>query len=254
VQTRAANVPGHQRVRSVVKATQLLLAIAESRDGLTAGHAAAAIGSPLPTAYHLLNTLLAEGMLTRDSARRYRLGPKIATLAVAYAKGGPAEHLLVAVRQLAEMTGETAHLAAWRDGQVVALATIEGSNAVRVGRIHTELRGYEHARASGKLMLAHLNADELETYLATHTLESLTPRTIVDEQQLRAELEVIRERGYAYDEAEFIDGVGCIAAPIMNGAACVSCLGMSVPFERFVANRDRLTAAIVDAANGASHT
>ncbi|MEV4359530.1 GntR family transcriptional regulator [Nonomuraea sp. NPDC049625] len=36
----------------------------------------------------------AEGFLTRDSAHRYRLGPKIATLAVAYGPSGPPEHLL----------------------------------------------------------------------------------------------------------------------------------------------------------------
>lgn len=245
-------VPRHQTVRSVVKATQLLLCVAESNDGVTAAQAAAAIEIPLATAYHLLNTLLAEGMLSRDSARRYRLGPKIATLSLAYAKNGPSEQLLRAVRQLAELTEETAYLSGWRDGQVVALATIEGSSAVRVGRVHAELRGCEHARASGKLMLAHLDADALEAYLATHQLESLTPYTIVDEQRLRTELDTIRHRGHAYDEDEFIEGVGCVSAPILEGETCVACLTISAPAERFRANRKQLTNAATSAAQAAS--
>ncbi len=246
-----ASVPGHQTVRSVVKATQLLLRIAE-RDGLTAAQAAVEVGIPLPTAYHLLNTLLAEGMLSRDSTRHYRVGPKVATLAMAYTRNGPSEALLRVMRELSERTGETANLAGWRDGEVVAFATIEGTSAVRVGRIHIELRGSENARASGKLLLAHLDPDSLDAYIATHKLERRTPRTIVSERQLRKELEVIRQRGYAYDESEFLEGVGCVAAPIVQGGNCVSCVTISAPLERFQSNRDRLASAVVDAATSAS--
>jgi IclR family transcriptional regulator, acetate operon repressor len=246
------DVPRHQTVRSVVKATLLLCCVADS-EKLTAAQAAAALDLPLQTVYNLLNTLLAEGMLSRDSARRYRLGPRIATLAIAYGKIGPSEQLLQAVRELAETSGETTYLSAWRNGQVVALATVEGSSAVRVGRIHTELRGAEHARASGKLMLAHLEADALDAYLAGHRLERRTPRTIVDEKKLRAQLKTIRERGYAYDEGEFTDGVGCVAAPILDKTTFVACIGLSAPLERFQANREQLTHTIVSAAEQASH-
>ena len=250
---RNGEVPRHQTVRSVVKATQLLCCIAES-GGLTAAQAAAALELPLQTVYNLLNTLLAEGMLSRDSARRYGLGPKVATLAIAYGKVGPSEQLLRAVRELAETIGETTYLSAWRNGDVVALAAVEGSNAVRVGRIHTELRGNEHARASGKLLLAHLEQDALDAYLAGHKLKRLTQLTIVDEKKLRTELEGIRERGFSYDEGEFTDGIGCVAAPILDNTTCVACIGLSAPIERFRENRDRLTDAIVSAAERASHS
>ena len=246
------DVPQHQTVRSVVKATQLLLCIADG-EGLTAQQAASAVGIPLGTAYHLLNTLLAEGMLSRDGARRYLLGPKVAALSIAYAQQGPSERLLDAVRRLAESTGETAYVSAWRDGEVVAVAAIEGSSAVRVGRIHTELRGQEHARASGKVMLAHLEPNALDGYIATHRLEALTPETIADEPRLRAELAVVRERGFAFDDAEFTPGVGCVAAPILEGGICVGCLTISAPLDRFTRNRDALTSAVLAAAAGVSH-
>ncbi|MFC7584521.1 IclR family transcriptional regulator [Nonomuraea antimicrobica] len=231
----------------MVKATHLLLRIADS-SGMTAADAAREVGIPLTTAYHLLNTLLAEGMLTRDSARRYGLGPKIASLSVAYARSGPSEQLLNAVRNLAEATGETAYLSGWRNGQVVALAIIEGSSAVRVGRIHAELRGFEHARASGKLMLAHLDDSALSSYLDTHELEALTPTTITDKDTLRAQLADIRRVGHSFDEAEFIEGVGCVAAPILEGDTCYGCLTISAPLDRFRKGRRVLTEAVEAAA------
>jgi DNA-binding IclR family transcriptional regulator len=246
-------VPHHQTVRSVVKATRLLLSIADS-DGLTAVQAARLAGLPLATAYHLLNTLLAEGMLSRDSARRYQLGPKIAALSIAFASRGPSEQLLLAVRALAEESGETAYVSAWREGQVVALAAIEGSNAVRVGRIHAELRGREYARASGKVLLAYLAPDALDGYIATHPLEPLTHRTLTDEQQLRFELAAVRVRGYAFDEAEFTSGVGCVSAPIFEGATCVASLTLSAPYERLCENREKLVSTVIGAARSASHS
>lgn len=240
----ATHVPRHQTVRSVVKATQLLLCVAEG-DGLSAAQAAAAVGIPLATAYHLLNTLLAEGMLSRDSFRRYQLGPKIATLSLAYSKSGPSERLLLALRQLGDEIGETVYLSGWRDGQVVALATIEGSSAVRVGRIHTELRGSEHARASGKVMLAHLTDDALEAYLASHELDALTPHTIIQEDKLREELRSIRQDGVAFDEGEFTEGVGCVAAAVYEAGVCTSCITISAPLDRFRSNLTTLQEALV---------
>jgi len=241
------DVPRHQTVKAVVKATSLLLRIADAPEGLSVADAAREVGIPLNTAYHLINTLLTEGFLSRDSSRRYRIGPRVATLAVAYSRIGPPDRLLAEVRELAATSGETAYLSSWRDGEVVALATIEGSNTVRVGGIHTELRGAEHARASGKLMLAYLNPVELESYLVDRILERLTPATVVDEQQLRSQLLTIRKVGYALEEAEFVDGVGCVSAPILEGSTCTGCITVSAPVERYKREQSRLIAATVAA-------
>ena len=248
----AGDVPRHQTVRAVVKAMQLLVRIAEAPEGLAVANAARELGIPPATAYHLVNTMASEGFLTRDSARRYRLGPKIAMLATAYERTGPAEELLAEVRRLAEETGETAYLSAWRDHQVVALATIEGSSAVRVGGIHTELRGMEHARASGKLMLAYLGETELDAFLAGHEFVQATPKTITDAEQLRKGLAEIRTNGFAIEESEFTEGVACVSAPIMYGETCSACITISAPLERFHLHRQELIDAVAHAATSHS--
>jgi IclR family transcriptional regulator, acetate operon repressor len=244
------DVPRHHRVLSVVKAMQLLVRIGEAPDGLPVVDAAREIGIPLTTAYHLVNTMLSEGFLSRDSSRRYMLGPKVATLVAAYERGGPSEYLLDEVKRLAENTGETAYLSTWRDNQVVALATIEGSNAVRVGgAIHTELRGFEHARAAGKAMLAFLPPQDLDSFLDGRELKAATANTVTNPLALRDQLEAVREQGYATELAEFTEGVGCVAAPILQGRTCIGCFTISAPIDRFNRDRDILVEAALKAAS-----
>jgi IclR family acetate operon transcriptional repressor len=58
---------------------------------------------PIATTYHLLNTLVSEGLLAKDSGRRYHLGPQIGVLADAFRRRlVPPEYLLVPLRELAQ--------------------------------------------------------------------------------------------------------------------------------------------------------
>jgi DNA-binding IclR family transcriptional regulator len=72
-----------------------------------------------------------------------------------------------------------------------------------------------HATASGKAYLAHLPKKDLKEILASD-LPALTEYTITDENQLIAELSIVREKGYAtnYEEQEL--GLVAVAAPILD--------------------------------------
>ena len=62
--------------------------VAAQPHGATAKEVALASRLTLPTTYHLLNTLVDEGLLARDRSRhRYGLGPAAGVLAQAYADG-----------------------------------------------------------------------------------------------------------------------------------------------------------------------
>src|ERR671916_409618 len=100
------------RIRSVARASQVLLWVARQRHGATAKEIAAAHGLALPTMYHLLNTLVDEGLLAKDLHRRYILGRSGAILAQAYLRGKAVpDGLLAALREVARRTGETSYLA-----------------------------------------------------------------------------------------------------------------------------------------------
>jgi DNA-binding IclR family transcriptional regulator len=238
------------KIRSVSRAAAILQHVASDPAGRRATDVAAALELPLPTAYHLLNTLTAEGFLSKLQDRRYQLGPKIGLLAEAFsAQMSAPERLLDCVRTLAEQTGETAYLSAWRGGQAVVLSVVEGSRAVRVSGIHLGSGGNAHARASGKAMLAFAASGALENYLRTHRLDACTPHTITGKQALRAEVERIRHQGYALDEEEFVEGVGCVGAPVADGTMAVT---VSAPIDQFRRRRRELVAAVMAAVAGAT--
>jgi IclR family acetate operon transcriptional repressor len=236
-------------IQSVSRAARLLLFVAEGMDGQTAKGCADALDLPLATTHHLLTTLVAERLLAKDAKRRYHLGTKVGALADAFERQMlPPEYLLEPLRHLANTTAETAHLCAWRHGEPVALASVEGSQAVRVSAVHTGLEGGANARASGKLLLALVSEATRETYLARHPLERFTARTIVDREELEQELAEIRERGYAIDDEEFTPGVACVAAPISIGEAVIGTYSVSVPLARFRERRQSMIEAVRSAA------
>jgi IclR family transcriptional regulator, acetate operon repressor len=247
--------PNPTRIRSVARASHILFYVAGEADGPTAKQTAGALDLPLPTTHHLLTTLVAEGLLAKDRKRQYYLGPRVGVLADRFQREvTPPEYLLSPLRALANSTGETAYLSAWRHGEVVVLALLEGRQAVRVGGLHTGLEGVAHARASGKLLLALATPERRAGYLDAHPPEELTPQTIVQRADLDAEFARIRKRRYALEEEEFTLGVGCIALPIALDGATIGAYTVSAPIERFRRNWKQFRRAAQSAADAAVHT
>ena len=87
-----------------------------------------------------------------------------------------------------------------------------------------------HATGSGKLALAYLPEKELENFLSQARLARFTSATLTSPEKLLAELERIRQQGYALDDEEHGEGVRCIAAPIRDASRrVVGCLDLVFP-------------------------
>lgn len=242
---------GGTRIQSVARASQLLLWIAQQPHGATAKEISASQALALPTAYHLVNTLVDQGLLAKDVHRRYVLGRSTAILAQAYLRGrSVSEALLAGLRDLAARTGETVYLADWGEHDIRVLASVEGNKMVRVAEVASGPYDHGHARANGKVLLAYAWPETREVYLRTHPPVRLTPSTICDPAALDAELEAIRARGYAVDEEEYAVGVSCLAAPLLRDGQIVAALGVSVPTDRFREHRKALLATLLDVVRG----
>jgi DNA-binding IclR family transcriptional regulator len=168
------------RIRSVGKAVAILVWLAGQPEARSAKQIATALGLPIATAYHLLDTLAQDGMLFKDERRLYHLGPSVGLMVDAFQRqNSPPEYLLAPLRRLAEAVGETTYLSAAEGLDVVVVASVEGSHAVRVRGLHVGFRGALHARGSGKLILAYAGDERIESYLA-RILAPRTPHTILD--------------------------------------------------------------------------
>ncbi len=200
-------------VQSLRRAFELLEAIAES--GLVSvSTLAVRSGLPLPTVHRLLRTMVALGYVQQLPSRRYSLGPRLVRLgeSAGRALGASAEPLLA---KLVELTGETANLAMMEGDLVVYVAQVPSRHSMRM---FTEIgrRVLPHCTGVGKALLAQRPNEEVRRIVERTGMPARTASTITTFEGLVADLDLIRERGWAEDNGEQEVGVRCIAAPILG--------------------------------------
>jgi len=169
--------------------------------------------------------------LVQQRGGRYSMGVRAVSLGSAYLNTldlrTEAHDVLV---RLAEESGETVHLMVYSEGQVVYLDKIAGRSPIQMASRIGD-RAPVHCTASGKAMLAHLPEAELDRLLAAG-LAARTENTITEPERLRAELDRIRESGYAVDDIENEYDIRCVSAPVFDSmghvAAAISASGPAV--------------------------
>ena len=224
-------------IQSVARACRIVLAIAHAEGGLSAREVADTQLLTLPTAYNLLSTLCREGFLEKRGDRRFVLGPARLTLAESIRRDlGPSENQLRLLRLVAQRTGETTYLSAWQGDRVVILASVEGSEPLRVGQLRPGFSSHMHARASAKLMIALAPTHQQSRVLATLDFEPLTPNTITDVDRFITEIAAIQREGLAYDRQEYHRDIAGISAGIIEEGHVTSSLTIAVPAQRFAEN------------------
>ncbi len=83
-------------------------------------------------------------------------------------------------------------------------------------------------------MLAAWGSQELVQALLSHPMQAYTGNTISTPEAFEAELERVREQGYAFDLEEFEEGLRCIAAPVRDHSEqVVAAIGIAGPRRRF---------------------
>jgi IclR family pca regulon transcriptional regulator len=93
--------------------------------------------------------------------------------------------------------------------------------------------------SQGKVLLAALPPEELETTLAQPSRAGLPPYIGRTPDQLRAELTEVRARGWATADEELAPGVRSVAVPVRDGAGAVRA-AMNVTVHAAETPRDRL--------------
>jgi DNA-binding IclR family transcriptional regulator len=110
-----------------------------------------------------------------------------------------------------------------------------------------------HATASGKAFLAFMPPEDVESLLET-PLKAYTENTITSRAQLREELDLVRQRGYALDSEENEIGVQAVSAPVLDaGGEAIAVVSIPGPRSRLTPQQvEEIAQALVDAANAIS--
>ncbi|WP_331233335.1 IclR family transcriptional regulator [Natronorarus salvus] len=189
---------------------------------------------PKSTVHSYLSTLEREGYVVKDGGE-YHVGVRFLEYgASARRRADIYEAAKPEVDRLAEETGNLANLMVEEHGWGIYLHRGMGERAVRPIDTQVGTRVHLHSTAMGKAILAHLPEGRVEAIVEERGLPQMTRRTVTDREELAAELEAIRERGYAIDDGELVEGLRCVGAPVLGDAGHVfGAVSVAGPARRF---------------------
>lgn len=186
------------------------------------------------TAHHHVLTLKEMGYVIQKDGS-YRLSWEFLTLAGQMRAGREYyKKIMAATNELAYETGERVQFILEENGKGVWIATSLGPDAILTD-IRMGLREPLHTIAAGKAILAHLPESRVHDIVDNHGLTERTDNTITTEEELFAELDGIRERGFAVNDQERIElemGIG-VPIRVSNSGQLLGAMSISAHSQRW---------------------
>lgn len=219
-------------VKSAARVLEVLELLGAEGGRLSLADMANTLAVPKSSLHAVLRTMEAHRWVEVDeSGTLYGLGLKALLTGTAYLAGDDVAGIAGPVLdRLAEETGEAVHLGRLDGTDIVYLVKRESRHALRmysaVGR-----RLPAHATALGKAVLAQYDAAEVQRRL-NWPLESLTPRTVTDPEELLAQLGEARRRGWVVDDGENAVDIRCVAVALGTGRDAGDAISCSAPRSR----------------------
>ncbi|MDF3305352.1 IclR family transcriptional regulator [Rhodococcus sp. T2V] len=229
--------------KSVTKAVRLLRELASRpKTGATVSTLAKAVGISRPTAFRLLHSLERTGLVDRID-NNYILGSEMSRLgrhADPYA--GLAARARPLLQELADSFDETVTLSVPNaKDELDLIAEAAGSHVVgTTSRMSPHMIGKQyplHASSSGKVLLAEWPIKKVLGRLP-ETLEAYTAHTVTDRAALLAELDRIREDGFALIDNELEEELISLSRPVRDSSGnLVAIVSLNGPRYRFGPDR-----------------
>ncbi|APR37615.1 IclR family transcriptional regulator [Paraburkholderia sp. SOS3] len=193
------------------------------------------IDLPKASLHRMLASLEAGGLVIREPGQKntYVIGPRLSQLGLGVMMHSGARRLRHAIlgRLVADL-GETCNLTMLHETEVLYLDRMEAPWPLRL-----DLKPGSHVpaycSASGKLLLAMLPRDERAALIRAMHFHRFTANTLTDPQLLESELDRIAHKGIAVDNEEFVIGIACVAAPVIDEQGqCIAAVAVHAPVSR----------------------
>jgi IclR family acetate operon transcriptional repressor len=231
--TQPDNEASRYTVQVLAKALDLLDLLAR-QGSMSLTQLCQELGQPKSSVFRYLVTLEEHGYVQRlQNGDTFSLGLKLIELGRSVTNQFTVHEVaLPFMRGLIEDFGETVNLAILEGGRVVYIEILEGTHSIRMAARPGQ-RDFAHSTAIGKAILSYSPPSVAEEVVKRHGLPTRTPATLTTLEGLRAELVIIRERGYAIDNIENELGVRCVAVPIFNHQSKpIAAISVSGPADR----------------------
>jgi len=228
---RTPNAMAPYRIRSIERAAAVLQLLSGRARRLGVVELAGQLNLPKATVHGILRTLRDAGFVEQDAdSGKYQLGAALLHMGSSYLDGNELRsRALNWSDTLASRTGESVRIGMLHEGRVLVVHHVfrpdDSRQALEVGALLPA-----HATALGKALLA-----ETPDALVEQALARFTPTTITEPDVLRAELRQVRERGWATDHEELVEGEGSYAAAVRDRRGIVvGAIGISGPVQRLL--------------------
>jgi IclR family pca regulon transcriptional regulator len=225
---------------SLARGLAVIQAFSQKRRQLTISQVSAKTGFSRAAVRRCLYTLAKLGFAGSDDNRHFYLRPRVLALGHSYISSMP---LATAAQPILEHFSRLMH-------ESCSIATLDGLDIVYVARANvTRIMAIDLGVGSrlpafctsmGRVLLANLPPDELESFLVRIQFTRYTDRTIVTVDKLRPILRLALRNGYSIVDQELELGLRSMAVPIQNPSGkVVAAVNVGAHAQR-VSNQDML--------------
>ncbi|MCU1366770.1 MAG: pcaR1 [Aeromicrobium sp.] len=202
-------------VQSLERGFAVIKAFGAETPSLTLSEVARDTGLTRAAARRFLLTLVDLGY-ARSDGRLFSLTPRVLELGYKFLSGLPITEVAAPhLEHLTSQVHESSSVSVLDGDEVVYVARIPTSRIMSVS-ISVGTRFPAYATSMGRVLLAGLDDAELDTLLETMEFSHLTPRTVANEKQLRADLTTVRKQGWSIVDQELEVGLRSVAVPIRD--------------------------------------
>lgn len=204
--------------QSTDKVIQLIEYLAKAGEPRRLQQISEDLGTNSSTTLRFLTSLLRNGYVAQDEeTKQYALTMKICSLSHRLLQSVDiVEVVKPYLKQMSTLFSEVTCLSVKQNNHVIYIATNDGPDQMLKSFVHIGKRAALHCTGTGKLFLSVYTDNELVEYLKTNDNIRLTPNTICTFEELRKELDSIRECHYSIDNEECEIGMRCLAVPIYD--------------------------------------
>lgn len=220
---------------TVEKSLEIIEAVARSKQGVGTRALARELGINVTTVHNIAMTLRHYGFLRQqEETKRFLPGLRLMML-------GRHNSFLELMTQIGrpfiqkacKMLDESVMLAVLDAGHVVNLTYVPSTQALRVHE-DQDISPQAYCIACGKVLLAAMPPQAQQAYVNSVELIAFTRNTIVDRSQLLAEIQRVRQQGYAVTQDEAAEGVSAVGVPVADPwGHTIASIGASAPSIRF---------------------
>lgn len=221
--------------QSVIKIFQIIEIMANNKGPIKLQELSEKVKLPPSTVLRFLKTMMICGYVDQDpETQKYSLSFKFCHIGYLVSSQISIRNVIRPfLVELADRCQESACLAIDQDMMVVYVDVVDGPDNMlktlqRIGK-----RAPLHSTGVGKVLLLNYSEDEIDRLIEKRGLAPLTPNTITTKEDLIAELQKVRAKGYAIDDEECEIGARCVAAPIRDYTGkVVAAISVSGPVTR----------------------